>query len=96
MCCPMRNATVPSQRSTPRAAAAPSKWCPKFDVALETGTNQFSADMPVMGIDALELFLSKSKTPFFHSGLREVLTGNRCIESQGLGPVSPESQKKEK
>ena len=51
----------------------------QFDVALETGTNQFSADMPVMGIDALELFLSKSKSPFFHSGLTEVPMENRCI-----------------
>ena len=66
------------------------KTVSQFDVALETGTNQFSADMPVMGIDALELFLSESKSPFFHSGLREVLMGNRCIESQELGPVSPE------
>ena len=34
----------------------------QFDVALETGTTQFSADVPVTGIDALELFLSKSKS----------------------------------
>ena len=55
----------------------------QFDVALETGMTQFSADMPVVGIDALELFLSKGKMPFFHSGLREVLVGNRRLESKG-------------
>ena len=62
----------------------------QFDVALETGTTQFCAVMPVISINALELFLSRSKTPFFHSGLREVLTGNRHMESQELGPVSSE------
>ena len=61
----------------------------QFDVALETGTTQFSADMPVVGIDALELFLARGKLPFFCSGLREVLTGNGHVESEELGPASP-------
>ena len=89
-----RNSAITKKHTT--GGRSTIKTVSQFDVALERGTNQFSADMPVMGIDAFELFLSKSKTPFFHSGLSAVLTGNRCIECQGLGPVSPELQKKEK
>ena len=61
----------------------------QFDVALETGTIQFSPDMPVIGFNALGRFLARDKLPFFHSGPREVLTGNRRIGSEELGPASP-------
>lgn len=56
----------------------------QFDVALETGVTQLSADMPVIGIDALGIFIKKDRQPFFHSGLREVLTGNRQVEDGNL------------
>lgn len=60
----------------------------QFDVALETGLMGLSADMPVIGVDALEQFIVRDKSPFFHSGLREVLTGNRNIHSGDLSPVT--------
>ena len=77
-----RNSAITKKHTTDGRSTI--KVVSQFDVALETGTNQFSADMPMIGIDALELFLSKSKSLFFHSGLIEVLMGNRCIESQEL------------
>ena len=61
------------------------KTVSQFDVALETGLVRLSADMPVIGIDALEQFINKDRLPFFHSGLREILTGNRNIEFQSRG-----------
>ena len=60
----------------------------QFDVALETSITHFSGDMPVIGFNALKAFLVSTKQPLWHSGLKQVLDGNREFQEE-LGQVSP-------